>query len=221
MQVSKPSTIYLSFPNGVPNTFKVYSDQHGLYFFRQLKGLTPRIKFNVCHAGNYKFNVPVKIEKVANIEIPSDLPGLPPYERQDIKDFVIVDNPNIPNGSPARVFVKEGRIERGRTFYNLIKPVRVFVLLHEIGHFFYGITQADIDKANSMGAAEGEKYLREKRNDSEMKCDLFALIQFLRFGYNRSTAFYSLATVLNKSPDNVRRIKELLNNIQKTQKTKL
>ena len=222
MQVSvkKPCTVYISFTRQLPNTFKLYHQKYGLYFFRQLQGKTPRIKFNLCHAGIYKSETPFKVVKVVPIEIPDSLPSLPEYERNDIKDFVIVDNFNL-TGSPARVFVKEGRVEKGRKFYELPKPLRVFILLHEIGHFFYGLTPKDFDAASKMSQKDGEDYISKRRNESEKKCDLFALIHYLNFGYNRSMAYYALKTVLSRSQDNVDRVKELANNIQKTQKANL
>lgn len=215
LKINKPCTVYIAFDRQ-PDIFKLWHKKHGLYFFRHLRGLAPRIKFNICHTGVLNSNADFKIVKVVDIEIPDNLPALPPFERDAIKDFVIVDNPEL-TGSPARVFTKQGRIEKGSDFYKLPKPVRVFVLLHEVGHFFYGITDAVINEANKMSETDGREYIRKKRNDSEIKCDLFALIRFLKMGYNRSTAFYSLKTVLSRSQDNVKRVKELLNNIEQTQ----
>ena len=208
--------MYVSFPGQNPNKFKLFHEKHGLYFFRDLQGKVPRIKFNLCHAGNYNSQTPFRVEKIVGLEIPDNLPSLPSYERDKIKDFVIVDNPRLT--TPARIFVDKGIIEKGSGLKRFPKPIRVFILLHEVGHFFYGVNQSDIDKANSMSENEGREYLSQRRNESEKKCDLFALVYYLKMGYNRSMAFYSLSTVLSRSQDNVDRVKELAKKIQITQK---
>jgi hypothetical protein len=196
--------------------FRLRHNEHGLYYFRELRGNAPRIKFNLLHPGIYSSDTPFEIVKVVPVEIPATLPLLPEYERSDLKDFVIVNNPDL-DGSPARVFVKDGIIEKGATFYDYPKPIRVFILLHEVGHFFYGITDEDKRKASLMRDPDARDYLKKRRNESESKADLFALINYLKMGYNRSMAFYSLAKVLSRSQDNVNRLKELIKNIQKTQ----
>lgn len=220
LKIKKPCTVYIKFTGNNPQAFRLTHDEHGLYFFRDLQGKIPRIKFNLCHAGVYESTTPFEVVKVVPIEIPETLPGLPPYERNDIKDFTIIDNPQLV-GSPARVFAKQGIIERGINFYKLPKPVRVFILLHEVGHFFYGITPDKVAKANQMSDPDGREYIKYHRNESEKKCDLFALIHYLNMGYNRSMAFYSLSQVLSRSQDNINRLKTLFNNIQKTQSNEL
>lgn len=220
IKILKPVTLFIRFTKSNPATFTITGERNGLYYFKNLKGQRNRIKFNIPDSDFYKSNHDFEIVKITEIELPQNLPNLPEYEREDIKDFVIVDNPDLTN-SPARVFVKDGRVERGRTFYDYPKPVRSFILLHEIGHFFYGITEKNIEYAKSLGGDKGKKWLTEKMYDSEKKCDLFALIQFLNMGYNRSTAFYSLSKVLSRKQENIDRVKHLINNIQKTQKNAL
>ena len=220
VKINKPCTVYIKFTGALPNFFKLSGAKHGLYYFRDLQGKFPRIKFNICHADIYNSETPFDVVKVVPIELPETLPTLPAYERNEIKDFVIIDNPEL-TGSPARVFAKDGVVERGREFYNHPKPIRVFILLHEIGHFFYGLTDGDYIKAEQMSDSEGRDYLKRKRNESEKKCDLFALTHYLQMGYNRSMAFYSLSRVLSRSQDNVNRLKSLFKNIQKTQNEQL
>lgn len=216
LNIKKPCTVYIKFIGNNPNMFRLRHDRYGLYYFRELNGQAPRIKFNLCHAGVYTSDTPFEVVKVVPIELPTSLPGLPSYERNDIKDFTIVDNFDF-YGSPARVFAKDGIIERSRDFYKLPKPVRVFILLHEIGHFFYGINDDDIAKANAMPEPANRDYLRKRMYESESKCDLFALIHYLQMGYNRSMAYYSLSKVLSRSQDNINRVKKLISNIEKTQ----
>lgn len=213
LNIQQPSTVYIAFDT-VPNVFKLFHEKYGLYHFRHLEGKYPRIKFNLPHVGNYYSKTPFKVLKVVPIEIPDRLPELPPYERNDIKDFSIVNNFDL-SGSPARMFRKEGIIELGQNFYRMPKPIRMFILLHEVGHFFYGLTDADYQKAEKMGDLAGRNYLNEKRARSEEKCDLFALVNYAQFGYNLSMAFYALSKLLSKSPANVNRLKSLFNNIKK------
>ena len=220
IKIKKPCTVYIKFTGANPNSFNLYSSKHGLYYFRNLEGKTNRIKFNICHEGEYNSQTPFEVVKVVPIEIPGTLPGFPKYERDEIKDFVITDNLDL-TGSPARIFASKGIIERGREFYKLPKPVRVFILLHEIGHFFYGINNGDIKKAESLNAFESKDFLRKKMFNSESKCDLFAMIHFLQMGYNRSTAYYSLNKILSRSQENINRVKNLISNIQKTQNNEL
>lgn len=220
LKVNKPCTVYIKFSGSLPGMFRLSHNEHGLYYFRELQGKAPRIKFNLCHPGEYTSDTPFEIVKVVPIEIPETLPSLPSYERDEIKDFVIVNNPNL-QGSPARVFVKDGIIEKGNDFYRHPKPIRVFIMLHEIGHFYYGVTNKDLEKAEKMSDPDGREFIKQKRNESEKKCDLFALIHYLNMGYNRSMAFYSLAKVLSRSQDNINRLKELVKNIQQTQDTKI
>lgn len=216
VEISKPQTVYVKFIGTLPNRFTMYHDKHGLYYFRDLQGKAPRIKFNLCHPGKYTSSTNFEIVKIVPIEIPENLPDFPKYDRDEIKDFTIVDNPLL-QGSPARIFAKTGVIEKGKNFYKLPKPLRVFILLHEIGHFFYGVTNKDIEKAEKMSVFEGKEFLRQKRQEGEKKCDAFALIHYLQMGYNRSMAFNALSTILHRSQNNIDRVKHLLNNIQKTQ----
>lgn len=211
--------MYIRFTSGNPNLFKLFHNQFGLYYFRNLEGKAPRIKFNLPHPGIYTSDTPFEVVKVVPLEIPSHLPSLPSYERNEIKDFTIVKNPDLK--APARVFVKDGRVETGRMFEDLPKPIKAFVILHEIGHFFYGITDKDIQKANTMPDNEARDHISYKRNESEKKCDLYAMNHYLMMGYNRCMAYYALKSVLSRSQNNVDRVKQLVNNIQKTQQTKI
>lgn len=215
LNIQQPSTVYIAF-DVVPNVFKLYHERYGLYHFRHLEGKYPRIKFNLPHVGKYNSPTPFKVLKIVPIEIPAKMPSLPEYERNDIKDFSIVNNFDL-SGSPARMFRKEGIVELGKRFYEMPKPIRMFILLHEVGHFFYGLTDADYKKAEQMGDLAGNDYLKTKRAASEEKCDLFALIHYAQFGYNLSMAFYSLSKMLSRSPANIKRLKTLFNNIQKLQ----
>lgn len=186
MTINKPETIFVKFNSPYPKKFEVYRDNE-LYFERFLDGNTSNIKFNIPNNGNYYFNVPVKEIKRTNIIIPNLGISLPPYERNRIKDFTIVTNRSL-KGSPLRIFTNEGIIERGERFFNYPKPMRVFLMLHEVSHFYY----------------KTEKY-----------CDLMALVMFVDMGYNISTAMYCLTNILSQHPTNDERIMYIYNNLKK------
>jgi hypothetical protein len=181
-------TIYIRFTHETPRTFVLNDDFGRVYFFRRLDGKTPRIKFNILDAGYFNSTTPFEVVKIVPLEIPKNLPELPPKERERMKPFKVVYNPGLTH-SPARVFTQLGVIEKGARFDSFPKMIGDFILWHEIGHFYY----------------ETEEY-----------CDLFALVNCLKRGYNRSMCYYALSRILKKTPQNMERLKSLLQNIQKT-----
>jgi hypothetical protein len=189
LSVKKPCTVYIKFSGAIPGRFELRKPSGSLYFFRKTNGNMPRIKFNMPRAGNFISNVPFEIVKIVTpIEIPTNFPTLPKFERNRVRDVDFQDNPTL-TGTPARIFTQLGIIEKGQNFYTFPEPIRVFILLHEIGHFYY----------------KTEEY-----------CDMFALEHFLKMGYNKSTAYYCLEEILNESEGNIKRLKELYKNILKT-----
>jgi hypothetical protein len=160
------------------------------YYFRYLDGKTPRIKFNVPDPGEYETNVPIEVVKTVPIEIPEKYPRLPPADRDRWKPVTEWYNPEMDKGTttPIRIYTEPGIIEFGDRFLSYISPIKKFLKLHEYGHLFYS---------------------------SEENCDMYALVNFIRMGYNQSTAYYALSHILSRSQTNVERLKTLLNNIQK------
>lgn len=187
LNVSKPETIYIKFNGTLPRKFELKKQNGEMYFERYLDGKTPRIKFNVPNKGIYTTANNIEIVKRVDIEIPKMIFNLPAFERDRIKDFVIVDNPALHN-TPARVFTHEGVIEKGSQFNKYTQPMKVFFLLHEVGHFYY----------------KTEEY-----------CDLFALTHFLQMGYNMSTAMYALTNVLRRNKQNKDRVLFIYNHLFK------
>lgn len=188
--VNKPVTIYVKFPvNNLPKYFRVNDNEGKLYFERFLNGKVPRIKFNVPYPVGINYNIvtPCDIVKIVSIELPDINIDLPPFERNRAKDVKIIDNPQL-NGTPARIFTYDGVIELGRKFYTFPKPMRVFFLWHEVAHLYY---------------------------KTEQYCDLFALVQFLKMGYNMSTAMYCLTNVLKRNKENFKRIVYIYNHLIK------
>lgn len=183
-----PSTVYISFPSEMPKLFVVYSSDGIAEYFRYMDGKTPRIKFNLPVEDTYTCNVPFDIVKIVTVEIPA-LPQLPPPERDRYKgepDIIYDENWTE---SVASCFTDENIIVHGPAWAALIPPIRIFIDLHEVGHMFYV---------------------------TEEFCDLFAYVNFMRMGYNRSTAFFSLSKVLKQSEQSVNRIRSITDVIKKT-----
>ena len=188
--VDRPVTLYIKFPAGVfPRYVEFRNNRGDIEYFRVLYGKLNRIKLNLVKGGTYFSNQPFEIVKMTSIEIPKQFPKLPPAERNRWKPLKFVDNPAL-KGTPARIFTETGVVEHGPDYYKYPKCVREFIDLHEQGHLFY----------------KTEEY-----------CDLWALVNYLRLGYNRSTAYWTLCNVLKKTPANVQRIEQLVFNIKKTQ----
>lgn len=177
----------------MPRLFCIYDAAGNLHYFRHLDGKTPRIKFNLPECGRFSFDCPVIILKIVPIEIPTMWPELPKADRDRYKQMNIVYNPDL-KGTPARIFTDTGLVEVSDSFLAHPPTIRKFLLLHEQGHFFYS---------------------------KEEDCDLWALVNYLRLGYNRSMSYYALTFILSRSPENVNRLKSALNNIQRTQLEKL
>lgn len=191
LNVTKPSTFYVQFTEIMPRTFILANlNEKEECYFRYLDGKTPRIKFNVPDPGVYETNVPVKIVKEVDIEIPSRFPKLPPANRdrwQPVKQVYNKDLDRITT-TPIRIYSEIGVVEYGDRYLSYTKPVQKFLYFHELGHMFY----------------------REEEN-----CDMYALINFIRAGYNQSTAFYLMEHILHRTPQKIDRMRALFNNIQK------
>jgi len=192
MYIENNSTVYVQFPT-YPSKFELIRSMNGaeeLEYERHLNGRTNRIKFNVVVGGDFLTNVECKIVKVVPIEIPELDIELPPFERDRLKNVDIIEivrNWEL-EGTPARIHTASGVIELGREMYKYTKPMRVFFILHEMGHFYY---------------------------TTEKFCDLFALVFFLKLGYNMSTAMYCLTKVLRHNPQNVERVLFIYNKLIK------
>lgn len=183
--VDKPSTLYIRFADTMPRYFCMYDSKGRAYYFRWTDGKTPRIKFNVPDPGTYAPNVPIEVVKQTPIETPLKYPVLPPCERNRYKKSTFTVNENL-KGTPAQIFTDRGEIVLSPQFFTYPPAVQKFLILHEEGHYLY----------------KTEEY-----------CDLFALVNFLRMGYNESTAYYTLDKILSRTPDNLKRLKFLFNQI--------
>lgn len=186
VNVSEPSTVYISFVQETPRYFCLYDMNDELYYFRFLNGSVKGMKFNVPDAGGYYTNVDVTLDRINGIETPASYPILPPAERNRFKDLTLIYDPSL-TGTPCCIDSQSGIVEYNDEFLSYTKAMQEFLILHEQGHLLY----------------KTEEY-----------CDLWALVNFLRKGYNRSTAYYCLYYILGQSAGQVNRLSYLLFNIR-------
>lgn len=145
--------------------------------------------FNVVKSGSYTVNDATNFSRNA-IKISNYNTIALPAKERDVKidgDFYFTKNNSMK--TPARIFTQTGEIQVGNSYEKYSEQVQRFIVLHEMGHMYY-IT--------------------------EWKCDLYALLFFLKEGYNDSNAFYALEKVLRHSPQNMKRINNIYAQIQKT-----
>lgn len=161
-----------------------------LYFFRELTGRMKDadgvIKINILHPGSYTLSHEAESIKVEPIRIhPLPFP-LPPKDRDLFKSFEVVYNPDLKN-TPARNFTGHGIIEVSPQFKKLPHFIQEFIMLHEVGHFYY---------------------------KDEINADLYALKKYIEKGYNNSGAYYSLTKVLRPTEANKKRIDNLYKHLE-------
>lgn len=178
-------TVTVVFKNN-PLRVDVVNDKNKIYFFRELGGKFKTISFNICHKGHYKISDDCESIEVNPIKIIPITITLPPPDRNREKPISFEYNDNLIT-TPARINTGTGRIELGRNFKKYPFPVRLFILCHEQGHFFYS---------------------------KEEDADLYACKIYVNNGYNKSNALYSLTKVLHAGVKNKKRISELFKTLQ-------
>lgn len=175
------------FFNQQPKILEVKDSAGNVYFFREIEG-QKSIKFNILKSDVFKLNCNAENIKISPLSITPLNIVLPTQDRNEMKQFKIIFNPNL-KGTPARNYFIKGIIEVGEIFKKQIYPIRVFILLHEVAHFYY---------------------------EDEETADLFAAKKFVDMGFNNSTAFYALRNVLNfESKRNKQRLINLFKNLQR------
>lgn len=183
LKIEQPATVYVTFNHSI-DRFEVLDDSGRVAFFRYLPDDCRAFKFNLPHKGDYVLPEGVKVA-VKPLET-AKLPVLPAKERDRMtNENLRVVFTNL-KGTPARVYTYHRVICITPNFYKLPLPTRLFILLHELGHFYY---------------------------ETEWKCDLFAYYWMLRLGHNHSSAIYGLTTILKHTRGNTARIKKLFNNV--------
>lgn len=176
LNIQKPSTIHLSASQ--PGALKVYCN--GKLYAEKLA--TKNFKFNLPIPNNYTLvGVSLKVDRIAPLEKVVKTIELPTPDRSKafgIKEILY----NNDSPSPARIFTDKQIICVNKKFFSYPIEVRMFILLHEVGHFFY---------------------------TEEWKCDTFAAYHFLDLGFNPSQAFEALAGVLHPGQRNDERINNI------------
>lgn len=147
-----------------------------------------KFKVNIPFKGNYYFkNNDCKLVAIKPLERTILNIDLPIAER-DKTPLIRSFSSDNESKSPARIYTDIGKIVINDRFKNYPIEVRMFILLHEYGHFYY---------------------------KTEHKCDEFAAFHFCDMGFNPSQAFESLAGVLHDSETNNERINKVYNLLKK------
>lgn len=185
ISIKKPSTLRINIKG---NRTKILDKNKREIYNRVFKNDVNNFEVNLPRAGEYFLEDNCTINEIFDLIKKEPNFELPTPERQRYKPFKIVKNKHLKN-TPARIYTNMGIIETGSKFQTYPPQTRLFILLHELGHFFY---------------------------KTEWKTDLFALYYYQKLGYNSSQAFYSLSRVLNpNSPQNKIRILNLFIHLNK------
>jgi hypothetical protein len=180
--INEPSTLLMRKNRNV-RCATIYNNKGKVIYKRFFNGHADNFSLNVPTVGTYYFGQELQVRDRLHL-VPNKVKfSLPEPERNKFKPFKIEFNEKL-NGTPARIFTDAGVIEIGANYYKYAPPTRLFILLHELGHYFY---------------------------KTEWKTDTFALYYYLKLGYNKSQAFYSLSKVLHPSEGNMKRILNLFN----------
>ncbi len=186
INLAENKTVCISF-KGLCNGFAVVRNGNKYHNRTFESGMLSEAKFNAIGNGVFEvissqpFDIYCKkldVFDLSKIEIPT-------RERSEFKPYKIVENFDLYN-TPARINISKGVIETGQKFKYLNEQQQQFILLHEIGHFYY---------------------------TTEFKCDVFAMYNLLKKGYNKSQAYSALKDVLSRNPQNTERIKIIFDNL--------
>lgn len=160
-----------------------------IWIDRDLKHDANKISFNIVRDGIYTTPNNINITEIKPLIVSSSIKLYEP-ERNRERPFKIVYNSSLgEHATPARIYTNmlPAKIEIGKRFFLYPIQVRMFILLHELGHLYY---------------------------KDEHKCDLFALKNFIELGYNISQGFYALSKVLHPNETNKQRILKLFKEIE-------
>jgi hypothetical protein len=148
-------------------------------------------KINIPFTGTYTFNGECDLIRQTNLQKCQNVIELPTKERNKLVFVKKVVFDDI--SSPARIYTDEGVIIINQDWLNYPIENRFFILLHELGHFYY---------------------------TTEWKCDTFAAHHFIKLGFNPSQAFESIAGVLCPNKTNDHRIQNILTILKKSNEYK-
>jgi len=183
INIKEPSTILLKRKGA--KIAQIY-DRSGRRIYRRF--LHPRadnFSVNLPRTGEYFLPDDIEIRDRLHL-VPCRVNfKLPEPERNKYKPFKIEFKADL-EGTPARIFTDSGLIEIGPQYQSYDPPTKLFILLHELGHYYY---------------------------QTEWKTDTFALYWYIKLGYNKSQAFYALTRVLKVNPLNFHRITNIFKKI--------
>ena len=162
--------------------FAVYDNNKRPIYSRIFKNKVYNFSFNQPYylPENYFYvnNPHCEIVKYSNIKLPNFKPNFKPKE-----NINVIVNYHL-NGTPARIFVKENKIEVSTDFLNLPRFQKEFILWHEMAH---------------------------TNNLKEDQTDKNALYYYIKSGFNFTQALNTLATVLKASPERLERLNNIYN----------
>lgn len=160
--------------------FAVYDNNKNLIYSRIFEKKIYKFSFNQPYylpEGYFFINNPVcNLVNYSNIKLPNFKPNFKPRE-----NINVIVNYHL-NGTPARIFVKQNKIEVSTNFLSLPRYQKEFILWHEMAHV---------------------------NNIEEEETDKNALFYYIKSGFNFTQAINTLAKVLNASPERLERIKNL------------
>lgn len=146
----------------------IIREKNGKVFYLYKNPKKMFCEFNLPKGNFYTNNKLAKLTEPKKYK----LPQLPPFERR-LKIPAKIRISYGKNKNKCSVFLEEGKIIFDKDFKRqLSTPTFVFVICHELGHYYYG---------GHNPVKEPKKYL-----ESETKCDIFAIKLMLKNGYNPS-----------------------------------
>ena len=189
--VIEPTTYTIQFsPGELPKLFEVFDQEGNLYYFRHLDGKTSTINLNFPQDGYYHTHEETPFTIINQKPLTPGGQGIKlrqPDRDYPMNNIKIEENVgDSMGGTPARIFPKIGVIEFNPKIKKYPFPIKLFILLHELGHCKYS---------------------------EEVDADAFALKMYLGLGYNASMAYYALSHILKESPENVIRLKILFKDV--------
>lgn len=170
MIIDGNKTVFLSYTaSGKPSGITIF--KNGEEWIKRAVTEVDKIKFNTVTSGNFEFPKGWAITSIKDTVIKPFEATLPPPERSRVKPFVIKYNKHL-EGTPARIFTLHtpAIIEVSKGFRKLRPQIRMFIILHELGHMLY----------------QTEEY-----------ADMYALSNFLNMGFSANEAYCALAEVLS------------------------
>jgi hypothetical protein len=162
------------------------SDNNGMLFYFK-ENRNGKLVFNlpkgIYNTDNNLFKSKFVKHKIYNLPSPNSIKKLP-------KKFKIL---YINNPHKCSVNNRTHTIYFDNSFRNVPKPIKMYILLHEVGHYFY--------------SGQGQK--------SEIYCDLFSANEMLKIGFNPSQIKWAQSGTLSNSETSLERKDKVYNHLVK------